>query len=96
LRRVDHQHVVRIAVRPGQSLQHPTEYAAVAPPQTVAIDEDQAARNLHVIGLGSASGVREEVPDYLHLPVRQPEEVAHFTAPFFGSESVRRENVNGL
>ena len=57
----------------------------IAPPQAIAIDEDNAAQNAAVIDPRHAMALREERPKPGHLRVRQPEKIAHRHPHQFGS-----------
>ena len=49
----------------------------IAPPQAIAIDEDNAAENTPVIDARLAVALREKRLKAGHLRIRQPEKVAH-------------------
>lgn len=65
-----------------KGLVRPVFRRRIAPPQTIAIDEDNAAQHLPVVHTGLAVRLREKRFKLGHLRVAQPVEIAHITAPF--------------
>jgi len=49
----------------------------ISPPQTVAVDEDDAAQHLPIIDARLALALGKERPQPFHLLVRQPKQVPH-------------------
>ena len=67
----------------------------IAPPQTIAIDEDYAAEYTTVIDAGLAMALRKERLEALHLGVAQPVKVAHRLGLLAEPESRQWPEING-
>jgi len=72
----------------------PIGSGCITPAQAIADDEDNPAENAPVINARLAMGLWEKRGKTCHLRIRQPEKVAHLTAPFQSRESRNAMEIN--
>jgi hypothetical protein len=67
----------------------------IAPAQTIAIDEDYAAKNATIIDARLTVALGKERLQALHLRVRQPVKIAHRSGLLAEPESRQMPEING-
>ena len=66
----------------------------IAPPQAIAINEDNAAHHPQIIDAWAAMALGKERAKARHLPFSQPEQVAHQSGLLAAPESRHKPEIN--